>query len=179
MSYWNCNVVKLDTLLERTTTIETRSPFPKTESDLSKQQCLLGEAWGEAWEAPWHSIFLESVILIHLRVPAHDVRVCSKGNKKVKLLLREQLQEMSLSMTPSLHTTDNSLCSLRKQGGVDNNLFYLYKGKNYVDGGRLDEQVLTGELLYNNEDCGSKPKLRCQRLLFVITNVNQWQRQVN
>lgn len=67
-------------------------------------------------------------------------------------------------MTPSLHATDNSLCSFGKPGGVDNNLVYLYKGRNYVNGGVLDEQVLTGKLLYNNEDSGSKPELRCQRL---------------
>lgn len=60
---------------------------------------------------------------------------------------------------------------------MDNNLFYLYKGKkSYVDGGRL-EQVPTGELLYNNEGCRSKPKWKCQRLLCVITNADPWQRQ--
>lgn len=82
-------------------------------------------------------------------------------------------------MTPSLHTTDNSLCSFGKQGGLDNNLVYLYKGRNYVDGGGLNEQVLTGELLCNNEDGGSKPELRCRRLPFAIINVNRWQEQVN
>lgn len=46
---------------------------------------------------------------------------------------------------------------------MDKNLFYFYKEKNHVDGGEIDEQVLTGELLYNNEDCSINPKSRCQK----------------
>lgn len=46
---------------------------------------------------------------------------------------------------------------------MDKNLFYFYKEKKNVDGGEIDEQVLTGELLYNNEDCAIKPKSKCQK----------------
>lgn len=47
-------------------------------------------------------------------------------------------------------------------GKVDKNLFYFYKEKN-VDGREIDEHILTGELLYNNEDCSIKPKSKCQK----------------
>lgn len=38
-----------------------------------------------------------------------------------------------------------------ERGVVDKNRFYFYKEKNHVDGGDIDEQVLTGE------DCSLKP----------------------
>lgn len=41
--------------------------------------------------------------------------------------------------------------------------FIFTKKKNGVDGGEVDEQVLTGELLYNNEDCAIKPMSKCQK----------------
>lgn len=56
------------------------------------------------------------------------------------------------------------------------NLFYFYKENHHVDGGEIDEQVLAGRLLYNNEDCSIKPKTRCQSKILVITKFNQQQR---
>lgn len=51
------------------------SPFRKTETSARSNVC---------WEKPGRlhdSVFLESVISIHLKVPARDVRVHSKGNQ--------------------------------------------------------------------------------------------------
>lgn len=55
-------------------------------------------------------------------------------------------------------------------------LLYFYKENNHVDGAEIDEQVLAGGLLYNNEACSIKPKSRCQRKILVITKFNQQQR---
>lgn len=93
----------------------------------------------------------------------------SKSNCRKRLYQRQHLY---------MQRTTACVLPESRVGWVGNSLFYLYKGKKYADRGRLDEQVLTGELLYNNEGCRSKPKLRCQRLLLVVTNENRQQRQM-
>ena len=70
---------------------------------------------------------------------------------------------MHVNNTIFVHN-DNSLYSCGEGWGeVDKNLFDFYKENNHVDGGELHEQVRTGELLYNNQDCSIKPKSRCQK----------------
>lgn len=56
---------------------------------------------------------------------------------------------------------------------MDKSLFYFYK-ENHVDGGELNEQVLTGELLYN-EDAALSSSQGAKRKILVITKYKQQQ----
>lgn len=91
-------------------------------------------------------IFLKSIILIH---PPLSCRTRGQGYWRVKpsskFLLRKQAR--------SLHATDSSLFSHGEGEWLV--ISYFIKEKSHVDGRKVDEQVQTRGLFYNNKDCNT------------------------
>lgn len=76
----------------------------------------------------------------------------------------KQVQEMLIDSTVCVHNAQQLLCSWRGVGGEGiSSCFIFTKEKKHVDGGEVGGQVLTDALLYNNEDCSTKPESKCQK----------------